>query len=229
MIDSAARSTHLGTLPPRWAIQRPKSLWRGALDFATAPIRMTVLPDHVCERLRITSLRGERLAVVLPEVHGRLLDIGAGDNVLVTLYKNSSRAEDEAARSSVGADVVDWGGGCTIIESSAKLPFDDRSFDTVAFVACLNHIPERQAALQEAHRVLRPGGRIVITMISRFIGTIGHKIWWYSEDKERHLDEHEEMGLDLKEVLRALEQAGLKSTRVSTFLYGLNTLYVAEV
>lgn len=187
---------------------------------------MAILPDHVCERLGTTSLRGERLAAVLPELRGRVLDIGAGDNVLIKLYCSMGVKGDEAG--SIGADVVDWGSDCMLIESSAHLPFADASFDTVSFVACLNHIPERNEALHEARRVLCPGGRVILTMIGRWIGAIGHKIWWYSEDKHREIDAHEEPGLDRSEVLSLLRDAGFTDIRESRFLYGLNTLYVAH-
>jgi len=202
-----------------------------AYDFFTAPIRMVLFPDHIAERFHITSLRAERLAVVLPELRGRCLDIGAGDNTLVRLYTQMSEKLGIArglAVGSVGVDIVDWGGGCQIIKSSEQLPFPDASFDTVSFIACLNHIPERAAALVEARRVLRPGGRIVITMIGRFTGKLGHAIWWYSEDKHREVDEHEEMGLNQREVLALLAQAGFKMPFIKRFVYRLNYLYIAQ-
>jgi ubiquinone/menaquinone biosynthesis C-methylase UbiE len=31
-----------------------------------------------------------------------------------------------------------------VVENSAKLPFDDASFDTVTIIAALNHIPNRK-------------------------------------------------------------------------------------
>ncbi|WP_152971222.1 class I SAM-dependent methyltransferase, partial [Rhizobium ecuadorense] len=68
---------------------------------------------------------------------------------------------------------VDWGGDCIIVENCRQLPFEDRSFDTVCFVACLNHIPERKQALAESWRILKPGGRLIVTMIGRRIGEVG--------------------------------------------------------
>ena len=44
-----------------------------------------------------------------------------------------------------------------------KLPFADQSFDAVLALESIGHMPDRQQALTEACRVLRPGGRIVLT------------------------------------------------------------------
>lgn len=225
-----SRHVDIQQAPPAWAIDRPKSLLQHALDLVTAPLRMILLPDRLCERMHITSLRAERFAMVLPELRGRVLDVGAGDNLLVNMYRQRAAdcsAGDAAARS-VGVDVVDWGSDCTLVERSDRLPFPDASFDTICFIACLNHIPERADALIEARRLLRPGGRILVTMIGRFIGRVGHALWWYSEDKHREVDEHEEMGLDAREVHALFAWAGYRCVRVERFVYGLNRLHVFE-
>lgn len=226
MLDSSSSG-----MPPDWALRHDRPLLQHLWDFVGAPLRMIALPDATCERMHLTSLRAERLGRVLPQLRGRVLDIGAGDNTLVRLYRSRARmlgVDAASAAASVGADVVDWGGECTIIESSARLPFDDASFDTVAYVACLNHIPERAEALVEARRVLRPGGRVVATMIGRAIGKLGHALWWYSEDKHREVDEHEEMGLDHREMLGLFSDAGYRLVHLERFVYGLNHLYVFE-
>jgi ubiquinone/menaquinone biosynthesis C-methylase UbiE len=178
----------------------------------------------------LTSLRAERYAAVLPQLRGRVLDIGAGDNALIRLYQQMqlhSGRDDADARNSVGVDVVDWGGDTLKIASSDSLPFESESFDTVCFIACINHIPERVGALKEAYRVLKPGGLVVATMIGRLIGDVGHAIWWYSEDKHREVAEGEVMGIDSGEMLRLFDQAGLKQVSIMRFVYGMNYLYLA--
>ena len=223
-------TTHDGTLPPDWALASRKSVLQSAWDLAGAPLRMVLLPDSQSERLHLTSLRAERYAAVLPQLRGRILDIGAGDNALVRLYRQTQlrTGKDGAdADNSVGVDVVDWGGDTLKITSSDSLPFESGSFDTVCFIACINHIPERIGALKEAHRVLKPGGQVVATMIGRLIGDVGHAIWWYSEDKHRDIAEGEVMGIDSAQMLRLFAEAGFGQVSIKRFVYGMNYLYQA--
>ncbi|CUW38078.1 protein of unknown function [Magnetospirillum sp. XM-1] len=212
-----------GTLPPARALLRPKPLGQQVIDLLGAPLRMVVLPDLASEQLGLTSLRCERFSAVLPQMRGRCLDVGAGDNVLLRLYESGG-----GPPGNVGVDVVDWGGGCVLVPSADRLPFADASFDTVTFVACLNHIVERAGALAEAHRVLRPGGRVVLTMIGRTLGELGHRLWWYSEDKHREEEEGETGGLNPAEMIDLLGGAGFVNLHQTSFVYGLNRLYVAE-
>lgn len=192
----------------------PKSLWQHIYDFLGIPLRMILLPDKVSRKLGLTSLQEERIRVVLQLITGKLLDIGAGDNLLVNIYGNGT-----------GVDVFDFGGGATIVEDTRRLPFEDESFETVTFLACLNHIPYRQEALKEAFRLLKPGGKVIATMISPLLGTIGHKIWWYSEEKHRGMADGEEMGIGRTDMFRLLENTGFTDIQEQSFLYHLNHLY----
>jgi SAM-dependent methyltransferase len=56
----------------------------------------------------------------------------------------------------------------TFVEGEAeRLPFPDASFDVVVMSFGLLHLAHPDQALAEAHRVLRPGGRIVFTVWAR--------------------------------------------------------------
>jgi SAM-dependent methyltransferase len=208
--DSAARACH---------ILAPRPLARRAWDFLGIPFRLVLFDQAWLPSWGWTTLEEERLRAVLPFVRGRLLDVGAGANRLVRLHGDG-----------VGVDIHDWGGGALVVDDSSRLPFEAASFDTITFIACLNHIPNREAALREARRLLRTGGRVIATMIDPILGGIGHAIWWYSEDKVRGgMVEGELPGMWSREVLRLCSEAGLRLALRRRFVYGLNNLFVFEI
>lgn len=189
-----------------------QALWDGL----GIPFRLALLPQHWLPRLGWTTLEDERLAAVLPHVRGRVLDVGAGTNTLVGRHGDG-----------VGVDVYDWGGGVLVVDDTSRLPFEAGAFDTATFVACLNHIPNRADALAEAHRLVRPGGRLVATMIDPVLGGIGHAIWWYGEDRHRGgMKPGEVGGLWPADVVSLAEAAGFRLERHTRFVYGLNHLFV---
>ena len=143
-------------------------------DFLGIPFRFVLFNQAWLPRFGWTTLEEERINAVLPHSCGRLLDVGAGPNNLVKRHGDG-----------VGVDVFDWGGGALVVEDAARLPFADAEFDTISFLACLNHIPNRLEVLKEAHRLLKQDGRLIVTMINPLLGGVGHRIWWYSEDKVR--------------------------------------------
>jgi SAM-dependent methyltransferase len=188
-------------------------------DFVGIPFRLILFDQKWLPRFGWTTLEEERLEAVFPHVDGRLLDIGAGTNTLVKRYGNG-----------VGVDVHDWGGGALVVQDSSKLPFGDGEFDTVTLIACLNHIPYREAVLRESRRLLRPGGRLLITMIDPILGGIGHALWWYSEDKHRGgMLPGEVGGMWTRDTVQLCSTAGFTLVQHERFVYGMNNLYVFRI
>jgi SAM-dependent methyltransferase len=89
-------------------------------------------------------------------VRGRLLDVGCGRKP----YKNTyfSRAD-----SYVGVDYLAENSQPDIVASALELPLDDQSFDTVVSTELLEHVPDPLRALREMHRVLKPGGHLILS------------------------------------------------------------------
>jgi SAM-dependent methyltransferase len=50
-----------------------------------------------------------------------------------------------------------------IVDASQRLPFADASFDVVFCNDSVNHLADRAAVLRDWYRVLRPGGRLLVT------------------------------------------------------------------
>jgi ubiquinone/menaquinone biosynthesis C-methylase UbiE len=101
---------------------------------------------------------------------GTIADVGAGTGTLaIALAAAAPAAELVAidgdpevlaiAAAKPGAGAVDWQRGL-----AAELPLADRSCERVTMSLLLHHLDPtgKRAALAEAHRVLRPGGRLHI-------------------------------------------------------------------
>lgn len=52
--------------------------------------------------------------------------------------------------------------------SVLQIPYDDRSFDIVFSHGVLHHVPEIVAAQREIHRVLKPGGELIVMLYARW-------------------------------------------------------------
>jgi methionine biosynthesis protein MetW len=94
------------------------------------------------------------------------LDVGCGDGGTVGPIALSSRVDY------VGVDISEaavrlaneQGFRAVVVESSDALPFSNGSFDAVFLVEVLEHLFDPLATLNEVHRVLAPGGVVVITV-----------------------------------------------------------------
>jgi len=58
------------------------------------------------------------------------------------------------------------------------LPYPDQMFDIVLSNEVLEHVPDDRAAIHEAHRVLKPGGRLFVFTPNRGYPFETHGIFW---------------------------------------------------
>ena len=104
---------------------------------------------------------------LLKEARGRTIDVGAGTGANIGLFPESVSelvlAEpDPHMLRQLRAKVGERGAAADVVDApAAGLPFEDSSFDTVVFTLVLCTVPDPAAALAEAARVLRPGGRML--------------------------------------------------------------------
>lgn len=96
----------------------------------------------------------------------RTLDVCTGPGMLVEVAMQrgamavgldfSSEAVEIARRNVPGAEFRQG--------DAQALPFDDASFDAVVCGYGIIHVPDPEKALEEMHRVLRPGGRVAVSV-----------------------------------------------------------------
>lgn len=181
---------------------------------------LSLISREASLRLGLTPIDDERVIMALKHAKGRVLDIGCGANNFVKSYGNG-----------VGVDVADWDGCDVVVKNTADLPFQHGEFDTVSFLACLNHIPNRDEAVKEAYRVTSDDGIIIITMITPKWGSFIHWLRFRNDPdhQERHIDHsHELMGMSPGQIKGILSAAGYKDIKRKRFVYGLNSIYLAK-
>jgi demethylmenaquinone methyltransferase/2-methoxy-6-polyprenyl-1,4-benzoquinol methylase len=112
----------------------------------------------------------ETLADVLSDPKAIVLDVACGTGDLSIELKQDAAARIigsdfcrpmlEVAKEKAG-DVI------ALVEGDAmSLPFADRSFDALTIAFGLRNLPNFEDGLAELHRVLKPGGRIVVLEFS---------------------------------------------------------------
>ena len=66
-----------------------------------------------------------------------------------------------------------------------KLPYDNEMFDVVTCVVSIDYLIEPIKVLKEVHRVLKPGGKIIISQSNRCFPTKAINMWLNMNDRQR--------------------------------------------
>jgi SAM-dependent methyltransferase len=132
-------------------------LLRNRLRQVLAPILAT--PLH--PQWLIVKHGRERTDWVSRRAVGTVLDIGCADG---SIRKSLTRISKYHGLDYPSTAKGLYGTRPEIFGDARRLPFQDRSFDTVMLLDVLEHVPDPELALNEASRVLRLGGRLLITI-----------------------------------------------------------------
>jgi demethylmenaquinone methyltransferase/2-methoxy-6-polyprenyl-1,4-benzoquinol methylase len=120
--------------------------------------------------------KAEFIRALNPRPHERLLDVAAGTGDIAAGWRKAGGGpallcDINEAMLSQGRDrAMDRGrlAGLTwAVGNAESLPFPDRSFDAYTIAFGLRNVTDIDAALSEARRVLKPGGRFFCLEFSR--------------------------------------------------------------
>ena len=134
-----------------------------------------------------------------------------------------------------GIDGLTWQ-----VENAEKLSFADASFDAYTIAFGIRNVTDIPAALREAHRVLKRGGRFYVLEFStsewpgfgelydrysqHLIPKIGKAVA-KDEESYRYLVESIRRFPRMQDFCRMIEEAGFKSTSVEPILGGLVAIH----
>ncbi len=105
------------------------------------------------------------LKQLAPHTHGQLLDVGCGEKpfeYIFTPYVSEYIGVEYAP--TFAATNTATRGKADVLYDGDTLPFEDASFDTVLSVQVLEHTPRPQQLMSEMARVLRPGGKLLLSV-----------------------------------------------------------------
>lgn len=121
-----------------------------------------------------------------------------------------------------------------------RLPFPDGAFDLVSVAFGLRNMTDKEGALREMARVLRPGGRLLVLEFSRVAPALSKAYDWYSfkvlprlgrwiandEQSYRYLAESIRMHPDQATLKSMMKDAGFGHVDVHNLTGGVVALHV---
>ena len=135
----------------------------------------------------------------------RLLDIGCGDGYFL---KRSNCEECIGLDKRLGDEVTD------------TLDFPANHFDYVTMLAVIEHIIDPLILMKEVHRVLKPGGRFIMTTPKQAAEFLIHLY-------VRDIEEEHEIYFD-QDSMKIMIDGLFEMANYSTFILGLNQVFCLE-
>lgn len=175
---------------------------------ALQPLLGAICGDIVKVGSRNVETREAWLASALAAVPAgsRILDAGAGQQQYRKLcghlqYVSQDFAEYDGAGNAAGMHRGRYDyGKLDIVSDITRIPEPDASFDAIMCIEVLEHVPDALAAVRELSRLLKPGGRLIVsspfcslTHFAPYHFATGLSRYWY----EQHLPA---CGLEIKDL-----------------------------
>lgn len=119
--------------------------------------------------LRLETWHANALALVQPDPSQDVVEIGCGvgDFAISLAPRTRTMTAVDFSREAIAQATrkgrVQQSRTRFVVGSAEAIPLPDQSCDLVYSCECLEHVPHPQQAIREMFRILRPGGRLVLT------------------------------------------------------------------
>ena len=186
------------------------------------------------------ELSAVRSGQTVLDIAGGTGDLAAKFSKLVGADGKVILADINAAMLSVGRDrLIDRGAlsNIDVVQADAQfLPFDDNSIDCITIAFGLRNVTDKAKALRSMHRVLKPGGRVLVLEFSKPTSPLLSKVYdAYSfsalpamgklitddADSYRYLAESIRKHPDQESLLEMVEDAGFVDCRYHNMTGGI--------
>ena len=186
------------------------------------------------------ELSAVRSGQTVLDIAGGTGDLAAKFSKLVGADGKVILADINAAMLSVGRDrLIDRGAlsNIDVVQADAQfLPFDDNSIDCITIAFGLRNVTDKAKALKSMHRVLKPGGRVLVLEFSKPTSPLLSKVYdAYSfsalpamgklitddTDSYRYLAESIRKHPDQESLLEMVEDAGFVDCRYHNMTGGI--------
>ncbi|MCU0762521.1 MAG: bifunctional demethylmenaquinone methyltransferase/2-methoxy-6-polyprenyl-1,4-benzoquinol methylase UbiE [Hydrogenophaga sp.] len=237
-------STHFGfkTVDEREKAQRVRSV------FDSVAPKYDVMNDLMSGGLHRLWKR-YTLTVANPQPGDHVLDIAGGTGDLSLAFSRKVGPAGRVVHTDINEAMLREGRNRlidlgvllpTVVCDAEQLPFPSESFNLVSVAFGLRNMTKKELALAEMHRMLKPGGKLLVLEFSKVAPPLEKAYDWYSfnvlpklgrlvagdEDSYRYLAESIRMHPDQEALRQMMKSVGFGHVDVHNLTGGVVALHV---
>lgn len=173
----------------------------------------------------LSRFRFQKIAKHIPE-GAALLDLGCGFSG--SLLKNVEKRISRGVGLDISVENNPYNSKLELREYdlNCPLPFSDNEFDIVASLANLEHLENPEQSLEEICRVLKPGGKLLLTSPSTYGKPVLEFLAFLGLVSRREIEDHKNY-FNKKNLTNLGRKAGFSFVRHSYFQLGMNNFLIA--